>query len=178
MCSSEDIEDIISRIVLVLQKGIAPSDHEPLEEIKRNLSELLADVDKLTAADSSRYEFHKIAEELKVKYVDSEFDFEVDEVLDKVIAEVELTLEKKEAEWKVANLSLGDKSRGSVHRWKEKTKYLPEYLSKATKDEVKKLDAEADEIIKVGKIEDVVFYFEKLNASEREECLRRLNVLI
>lgn len=176
--SSEDIEDIISRIVLVLQKGISPSDQEPLEEIKSNLSDLLADVDKLTAADSSRDEFTKIAEKLKAKYADSEFDFEVDEVLDKVIAEVELTLDRKEAEWKAVNLSLGDKSRGSVHRWKEKTKFLPEYLSKETKDEVKKLDIEADEIIKVGKIEDVVFYFEKLDISEREECLRRLNGLI
>lgn len=52
---------------------------------------------------------------------------------------------------------LGDKSRTSVHKWKEKTQYLPEYLSESTLVEVKKLAKEAEEIISEGKIDDVVF---------------------
>lgn len=176
--SSEDIEDLISRISLVLQKGISPSDQDALEEIKGNLSDLLADVDKLTAADSSREEFAKTSAELKEKYADSEFDFEVDEILDKVITEVEKSLDRKEVEWRASHLSLGDKSRESVHRWKEKTKFLPDYLSKETRDEVKKIDEEADEIIKEGKIEDVIFYFDKLDAKEKTECLKKLAKMI
>ena len=176
--SSEDIEDLISRINMVLQKGILSSDQESLEEVKGNLAELLADVERLSEADSSRGEFASVSAELKEKYADSEFDFEVDEILDEVIDQVKQSLDKKEADWKAVNLSLGDKSRNSVHRWKEKTKFLPDYLSKETKDEVKKIDAEADEIIKDGKIEDVVFYFDKLDATEKEECLKKLSKMI
>lgn len=176
--SSEDIEDLISRITLVLQKGIAPSDQEALDEIKDNLSDLLTDVDKLSATDSSRVELGKISIELKEKYAETEFDFEVDEILNEVIAEVKNTLDKKEVDWKVSHLSLGDKSRESVHKWKEKTKILPDYLSKETKDEVEKIDAEADEIIKEGRIEDVIFYFDKLDATEKAECLTKLKQLI
>ena len=169
--SSEDIEDLISRITMVLQKGISPSDKEALEEIKDNLSKLLADVEQLSETNCSREEFAKVSSELKKKYVESEFDFEVDEILDGVIAEVKKELDKKEADWKAVHLSLGDKSRDSVHRWKEKTKFLPDYLSKETKAEVKKIDVEADEIIKDGKIEDVVFYFDKLNAVESKRFI-------
>ena len=163
---------------MVLQKGILSSDQESLEEVKGNLAELLADVERLSEADSSRGEFASVSAELKEKYADSEFDFEVDEILDEVIDQVKQSLDKKEADWKAVNLSLGDKSRNSVHRWKEKTKFLPDYLSKETKDEVKKIDAEADEIIKDGKIEDVVFYFDKLDATEKEECLKKLSKMI
>lgn len=176
--SSEDIEDLISRITLVLQKGISPSDQEALDGIKGNLSDLLTDVDKLSATDSSREEFGKTSIELKEKYAESEFDFEVDAILNEVIAETKKSLDKKEAEWKASHLSLGDKSRESVHRWKEKTKFLPDYLSKESRDEVEKIDAEADEIIKEGRIDDVVFYFDKLEATEKAECLTKLQQLI
>lgn len=176
--SSEDIKDLISRITLVLQKGISPSDQEALDGIKGNLSDLLTDVDKLSATDSSREEFGKTSIELKEKYAESEFDFEVDEILNEVIAETKKSLDKKEAEWKASHLSLGDKSRESVHRWKEKTKFLPDYLSKESRDEVEKIDAEADEIIKEGRIDDVVFYFDKLDATEKAECLTKLQQLI
>ena len=176
--SSEDIEELISRISLVLQKGISTSDQEALEEIKDNLSELLRDVDRLATTESSRKDFLAISAELKAKYEESDFDFEVDEILDEVIAEVEKTLDKKESEWKASHLSLGDRSRESVHRWKERTKCLPDYLSETTQQEVKKINSEADEIIKVGKIEDVVFYFDKLDSKEKEECLKRLREMI
>ena len=178
MKSSEDIEGLISRINMVLQRGILSTDQESLEEVKDSLAELLKDVERLSEADSSRAEFASVSSELKEKYADSEFDFEVGEILDKVIDQVKKSLDKKESDWKAINLTLGDKSRNSVHRWKEKTKFLPEYLSKETKDEVKKINAEADEIIKDGKIEDVVFYFGKLDAAEKEECLKKLSKMM
>lgn len=71
-------------------------------------------------------------------------------------------------------LTLGDKSRKAVHKWKEKTAYLPEYLSEETIEKVKMVDKEADEIISEGKIEDVLFYFDKLDDVEKLECIQKL----
>lgn len=176
--TSEDIHYLIERINLVLQKGIAPNDQLSLEEIRGNLEAFLVDVDRLNTTDSSRVEFEHISGELREKYEDSEFDFEVNEVLDEVIKAVAEKLDNKEIEWRNANLSLGDKKRASVHHWKEKIKYLPEFLSEKTHDEIKKIDAEADEIIKEGKIEDVLFYFEKLDSAEKKECIAKLQELI
>ena len=39
---------------------------------------------------------------------------------------------------------------------------------------VKVLDHEADEIISEGKIEDVIFYFDKLDDNEKRECIQKL----
>ena len=36
------------------------------------------------------------------------------------------------------------------------------------------LGKEADEIISEGKIEDVIFYFDKLDDNEKKECLEKL----
>lgn len=176
--SSEDVSYLIERINIVLQKGISSNDESSLEEIKGNLEDFLVDIDRLSATNSSRTEFEDVSTQLREKYKDSEFDFEVYDILNEVIKVVAEKIDQKEEDWRKANLSLGDKKRASVHRWKEKTKYLPEYLSEKTYEEIKKIDAEADELIKVGKIEDVVFYFEKLNRMEKKECIAKLQDLI
>ena len=47
-------------------------------------------------------------------------------------------------------------------------------MSEDTLAEIVELEKEADEIISEGKIEDVVFYFEKLDANERQLCINKL----
>jgi len=175
---SEDIEDLIERISLVLQKGISMNDQISLEEVKGNLEELLSDVERLNATDNSRSGFIQVSDELKEKYKESEFDFEVNDILDEVIKAIEERLEAKEKEWTEKNLTLGDKSRESVHKWKERTRYLPEFLSEKTAKEIKNIDEEANEIVKEGKIEDVIFYFDKLDKDEKEDCIRKLKELL
>lgn len=71
-------------------------------------------------------------------------------------------------------MTLGDKSRNAIHHWKEKVQILPDFLSEETIAMVKVLDKQADEIIKESKIEDVIFYFDKLNDSEKLECIQKL----
>ena len=176
--SPEDIEDLIDRIGMVLQKGISQIDQTALVEVRDNLKELLADVENLYNTDSSRTEFAKVSSEIKEKYSESEFDFDVNEIIDEAVKAVISKLDEKETTWIKDNLTLGDKSRESVHRWKETTRYLPEYISDKTKTKIRKIDKEADEIIKEGKIEDVVFYFDKLSASEKKECIEKLKALI
>lgn len=176
--SSEDVEDLIDRIKIVLQKGISSADQSDFSELHENLLELLADVNQIKGATNSRKDFEKVSTSMKEKYEVSDFDFEVLPIIEDVIAEIMKSLDEKEASWKQINLSLGDKSRASVHKWKEKTKYLPEYLSEGTLVEVKKLANEAEEIISEGKIDDVVFYFEKLDASEKKDCLNKLMKMV
>lgn len=173
--SSDDVEDLLERITIVLQKGIYPADQTDFVELQESLQELLKDINQVKAATNSRKSFAKISNNMKEKYKKTEFDFEVVPILEEVIIEIGKNLDLKEEKWKSENLSLGDKSRVTVHKWKEKTKFLPEYLSENTLDIIEKLNSEADGIISDAKIEDVVFYFEKLNENEKKECIKKLN---
>lgn len=176
--SSEDVQDLIDRINLVLQKGISSKDASALEEIRGNLESFIVDVNKLQTTEESRPEFKSVSEGLRQKYKDSEYDFEVMEILDEIIQAVSERLNAKEEKWRQSNLTLGDKSREAVHRWKQRIKFLPEYLSEITRQDIQTLDVEAENLIKVGKIDDVVFYFEKLTEEEKVECIERLKNLI
>lgn len=91
-----------------------------------------------------------------------------------VISEISKDLDEKEEVWAKQNLSLGTKSREDIHKWKQKTQFLPEFLSEKTVKAVAKLNSEADEIISEGKIEDVLFYFDKLDSKEKKECLEKI----
>ena len=176
--SSEDIEDLIERITIVLQKGIATTDQSDFSELKGDLQELLADINQIKDSINSRKDFETVSICVKEKYAESDFDFEVSSIIEAVIDEILKKINEKEERWKQANLSLGDKSRANVHKWKEKTKYLPEYLSEDTKKRVAELSKDADDIISEGKIEDVIFYFEKLDEKEKIECIQKIQALV
>ena len=83
-------------------------------------------------------------------------------------------LDEKEKKWINNELTLGDKSRKAVHHWKEVSRFLPRYLSEDTITKVKELDREADVLISESKIEDVIFYFDKLDNAEKAECIQKL----
>ena len=174
----EDIKNCIDEITNILHKGIADTDQIELSEIKNVLTDLLTEVEKLKSPNLSRNAFKTESGKLKEKYNNLELDFEIDEVLESIINNISNELDEKEKQWKTRNLSLGDKSRKTVLSWLEKVSNPPEFLSTDTKKAIDKLKLEANEIIKDGKIEDVMYYFEKLNKSEREECLQKLKKLI
>lgn len=176
--SDEDVEDLIDRITIVLQKGIAPTDQSDFAELQNNLQELLVDINQVKGATASRTDFEAVSQNMKEKYAESDFDFEVLPIIEDVILEIQKALDQKEEEWKKTHLSLGDKTRANVHKWKEKTQYLPEFLSVDTVNKVKELSKEADEIISIGKIEDVIFYFEKLDDDEKKNCINKLQGLL
>ena len=171
---SEDVEDLIERITMVLQKGISQVDQSDFSELQENMQELLADISEVKAATNSRKEFEEVSIQMKEKYAESNFDFEVLPIIEDVISEILKVLDDREEQWKQENLSLGDKSRVNVHKWKERTQFLPEYLSDETVKKVEVLGKEADEIISEGKIEDVIFYFDKLDDNEKKECFEKL----
>lgn len=172
--NADDVEMLIDNIASVLQKGIPDADRLDFEELQKNLSELLNDINEIKRVTNSRNEFKKISEDMINKYEHSEFDFEVLPIIHEVISDMENNMNVREQEWINSVLTLGDKSRKAVYKWKEKTAYLPEYLSEETIEKVKMVDKEADEIISEGKIEDVLFYFDKLDDVEKLECIQKL----
>lgn len=176
--NAEDVENLLERIIIVLQKGISPADQSDFAGLQSNLQELLIDINQFKGATNSRKIFVEVSDKIKEKYEDSKFDFEVLPIIEDIINTILKEIDKKEERWKKENLSLGDKSRVNVHKWKEKTQYLPEYLSEDTVKKVNELTKEADVIISEGKIEDVIFYFEKLDDKEKQECMEKLNAMI
>jgi len=172
--SNEDIHKLISKIRSVLQKGLSKNDSEALEELLSNLEDLTNDIEILQNINDSLAEADKISYELKQKYENSNFDFDVIEIIDGVYIAIISKIKEKENYWIKANLSLGDKSRQSIYHWKDRIKSLPVFLSDDTIQKVKDLDKEADSIISDAKIEDVIHYFEKLSPEERVQCIKRL----
>lgn len=128
--SAEDVEMLIDNIASVLQKGIPDTDQIDFEELQKNLKELLNDINEIKSAIVSRNEFKKISESMIQKYEHSEFDFEVLTIIQEVISDMEKKLNDREKEWIENVLTLGDKSRKAVQRWKEKSKYLRNFFLK------------------------------------------------
>lgn len=123
--NADDVEMLIDNIASVLQKGIPDADRLDFEELQKNLSELLNDINEIKRVTNSRNEFKKISEDMINKYEHSEFDFEVLPIIHEVISDMENNMNVREQEWINSVLTLGDKSRKAVHKWKEKTAYLP-----------------------------------------------------
>ena len=171
---ADDIEALLQRIEIVLKKGISSADQGGFEELQGNLKELLDDINESNKTIQSRTQYSEISNKMLEKYKNVDFDFEVIPILEEVIANIKKELDKREKNWIETELTLGDKSRQAVHRWKEKTRFLPEFLSNDTIAIVKQYDKEADDIIREGKIEDVIFYFDKLDEFEKIECIRKL----
>lgn len=157
-----------------MKKGISSADQGGFEELQGNLKELLDDINESKKTIQSRTQYSEISNKMLEKYKNVDFDFEVIPILEEVIANIKKELDKREKNWIETELTLGDKSRQAVHRWKEKTRFLPEFLSNDTIAIVKQYDKEADDIIREGKIEDVIFYFDKLDEFEKIECIRKL----
>lgn len=171
---AEDIEDLLDNISSVLKKGIPDTDQIGFEELRENLQEFLNDIHAIKTATQSRIRYKDVSKAMLEKYEESEFDFDVLPILKEVIFDIERALDEKEQKWIVEELTLGDRSRKAVHHWKEKSQFLPEYLSEDTIAKAKELDREADALISEGKIEDVIFYFDKLDDDEKRECIRKL----
>ena len=172
--NADDVEDLLERIAIILQKGISSADQIDFSELQSNLQELLDDVNEVKEATQSRKQFEEKSRVALEKYKESDFDFEVEPIIEEVINDIKAKLDQKEENWKNKYLTLGDKSRNSVHRWMDNTNVLPEYLSEETIESVRKLKNEADQIISDGKIEDVLFYFDKLSTNEKIDCLEKL----
>ena len=158
----------------VLDYHIAEKDVQDFKDLKTTLDAFAADMDALKAATSDRKQLASIIDKLRQKYSKAESDFDVFTVLEDEIRIVTEEISSKDATWRSHYLTLGDKSRETIHIWRENTRVLPAYLADETVLAVENLRTEADSIISKAMIDDVVFYFRKLNSEERIRCLNLL----
>lgn len=170
----EDIENVLSCIVLIMNYHIPARDLQDFEDLKETLDSFMADVSELKSAVNDRLKLEKAITTLREKYSDSDMDFDVNSVLEDVIKSVKEAIDTKERIWCKKYLTLGDRTRATVHTWKENTRTLPTYLSEKTIKSIEVMRMEADQLISEAMIEDVIFYFKKLNTEERKQCLELL----
>ena len=166
-----DMNRLINHINEVLEFRLPKEDAEDYESLKQTLVELKKDIEKISEAEDSLLNHHNIITALREKYETQSMEVDVEAILEDAINESCNAIKQKEARWCEEYLSLGDKSRNYVHKWKEKTRVLPEYLSDKIIEKVKDLDKEADLVISNAMIEDVVFYFDKLNVAAKKKCI-------
>ena len=170
----EDIENVLSCIALLMNYRIPSRDLQDYDELKTVLDSFVADVIEFQKTILDRDQLSAAISALREKYSESEMDFDVLTVLEDVITKAEIEVDRMDEAWREKNLSLGDRTREAIHIWKEKTRILPAYLKLETVTAVEVMRKEADQLISEGMIEDVVFYFNKLNAEERKRCLELL----
>ncbi len=174
----DGLEELSGRITLVLQKGISSTDQEDFNSLQKKLKSVIKDIKKIKEVSNSREQFYKCSKEIKDEYKNAELDFDAEGIIESVIKKILNELDQKEEDWRKENLLLENKSRDNIHKWKEKVKYLPEYLSEKTVRDVDAIKKEADQILSEGKIEDVVYYFEQLDSSEKKLCMEKLKKMI
>ncbi|GFZ23113.1 hypothetical protein CMETHOX_10360 [Lacrimispora indolis] len=170
----EDIENVQSCIAMVMNYRMATRDLQDFEELNTALDNFVSDINVLKEAVNDRKLLQKEIASLRNKYSDAELDFDVDAVLEDVISSAENAIDTKDHVWRTQYLTLGNQTREEIHIWKDNTRILPAFLKQETIEAVEKMKIEADQIVSKAMIEDVVFYFKKLNPEERTRCLALL----
>ena len=153
---------------------MATRDLQDFEELNTALDNFVSDINVLKEAVNDRNLLQKEIASLRNKYSDAELDFDVNAVLEDVISSAENAIDTKDHVWRTQYLTLGNQTREEIHIWKDNTRILPAFLKQETIEAVEKMKVEADQIVSKAMIEDVVFYFKKLNPEERTRCLALL----
>lgn len=178
LSDEQEIKAVLAKIQLVKQKGISKTDLDSFVEIETTLEDILIDIKTIKEAGQERNSFIAVTSSIISKYDEKEFDFEVKDIISSIVQSVEVTMNKKEIEWKEKYLMMKEKSRENIYRWKDATKVLPGFLSERTLEEYNALAEEYELIISESRIDDVLYQFAKLSSKEKEECIKKLQTLI
>ena len=172
--NQEDLENVLSCISMVMNYHIPARDIQDFEDLKQTLDTFLVDIVDLGRKVNDREELTTVEKSIREKYCDSEMDFDVQMVLENAIKDAWITIDKKDEEWSNKYLTLQDYSRNYLHAWKEETRMLPAYLKPETVFAAAELACKVNGYLSEAKIEDVIFYFNKLNPEEKKRCLNQL----
>ena len=173
-----DLIKIETQIDIVIRKGIREDDYDSLMEVKENIRDLLIDLNEYLAFNGSRVRLKEISQQLIDKYNNSNFDFDVVTIIETIISEKNVQYDKQEEEWIDKYSDVKNLSRQELLECLEKTKNYPNYLSEKSIITLNNLRNIVLLKVKTSKIDDVVYYFSKLDYIERKECLTILNKLI
>lgn len=155
----------------VLGYTIPEKDRTEYKTLQNLLNELTDDTKEIMAKSNDRKAFDLISEQMIKKYQSGDIDYDFIPIITDCIAIGNKAMDERDNKWRMENVTLGSKSRQEIHEWKRRIEELPAYISDETKEMIRILDMEADHLISEGKIEDVVIYFDRLDASEKRKCL-------
>lgn len=176
--SMQEISEIITKIERVLQRGMKKEDQEALEETLRDLKILQSDLSMIKEINDSREELLNVKNSLLSKYEDSEFDFEVIDIINELIKNEEYILNQKSDLWKSKYLNIDNKSRQEILIWLKKVEIIPEYVETKVVEECNVLIEKAKQIISDGNIDDILYYFNNLKENEKLICFNKIKELI
>lgn len=176
--TTQDLLSIKSKIHLVLQKGLRTVDEKGFNTILQDINELTSDTLPMNEVDGDRDALNEIRQKLLDKYEEAEYDFSAIDIIDNDYNTQKNKILDQEKKWKDKYLTLGNKTSNDLHLYKDHIRILPSYLSKETLDEVKRLDDEADQLLSQNRINEVIFWFNKLSDEEKALCLSKLQKLI
>ena len=159
----------------VLDYTLPEKDRVEYKYLQKLLDALKADVKEIMERDNDREAFERVAESMIKKYESEDIDYDFMPIISDSISIARKSMNERDSKWRKENVTLGDYSRQEIHLWKSRINALPAYLSDETKEAIKMLDLEADQLISDGKIEDVIIYFDRLDQSEKKKCLAVLN---
>lgn len=174
LSKSQDIEVYVTRLWNILQKGLPKADKDELEELHNNMLSIRKDIWTLQRSDISRNELIESSKEIKKKYESIDYDFDALLIIENIINDQVERMDSQEETWNKSYGSIDNKSSGEILRWKDKTKTLPSFLSEKSIRNIEKLKIEVEEILSKNRIEEVLFYFDKLSIEEKKTCLQQL----
>ena len=167
----EDLELAIDCLHTVLEYKIPAKERADCDELQKILNTVMSDCSLIRAASNDRQAFELLADEMIQKYSSEDMEYDFIPIIEDCITTSRSDMDNRDHDWRALNVTLGDKSRQAVHLWKQRIMVLPTFISEETLRMIKELDAEADQLISDGKIEDVVLYFDRLTDSEKLKCL-------
>lgn len=165
-------------LTTVLDYKMAEKDKQIFQELQKTIADLQTDVKMIESYSDNRKIFENAIQQYREKYSDENLEYDFIPVIEDCITQTKKKMDQEDANWRKRYLTLGNKSRQDVYRWKDSIKMLPGFLSDETQMDVQKLDLEADKIISDAKIEDVLQYFNKLSISEKVKCVQILTIQI
>ena len=176
--SVDDIQDMISRIQLVCQKGIPSNDMADFTELRKSLESVIESITELTDCKNNRDDFLSKREEILNKYSQMEMDFDVVSIIEQVAESIAESLDFRDNEWKKRFLDNQTDNRSSMLAWVDNTRVIPKYLSQNTYEMYLVRKKYVDEQLSKAKIDDVLYSFNKLGEKEREECFDKIVELL
>lgn len=167
----EALDDAKETLDEVLQYRLNGGDRKEFLELKELIRNLLTDIAMINSKIENRQALEETIKSITEKYSDDKCEYDFRPVIDDCVIHARSAIDQKDAVWRRDNVTLGKESRKEVFDWKRKIERLPDFLSDETLQKIKELDKKADKLISDGKIEDVVYAFEKLNNEEKRQCI-------
>ncbi|WMJ22918.1 hypothetical protein RBG61_13135 [Paludicola sp. MB14-C6] len=170
------VESMIERIDYVCKKGIPLSDRSDFVDLQKVFEEFIADSKELQNLGLDRMAFEVKLKNLLEKYSEDDVEIDVLHILKSIADTCVNNMNVKENDWcqKFISTINENVNRQDALKWIDNTMSLPTYLTESSIEKYTHTKKQIDKILSEANIDDVIFYYQKLNQYEREKCVARI----